>query len=141
MRVRLTSLIGGMLVLAGCATASPNPAQSTGISDGPTSELAPGQCGLFGWSTDETRSFIFYADQKTARYASADGPRRLIAESAFPATEYRDTVGNTVSLRLGEGETMDGGMRYPGARIVTLTDEGWERFQPVAIIKTCKRAE
>jgi len=141
MSIRLTSLIGGMLVLAGCATAPSNPAQSAGIPDGPTADLAPGQCALFGWSTDETRSFIFYADEKTARYASADGPRGLIAQSAFPATEYSDPAGETVSLRLGEGETMVGGMRYPGARIVTRTDEGWERLQPVAIIKTCKPAE
>jgi hypothetical protein len=141
MNVRLIGLIGAVFVLAGCATASPNPTQSAEISDGPTSELAPGQCGLFGWSTDDTRSFIFYADEKTARYANADGPTDLIAQSAFPATEYRDRAGETVSLRLGEGEAMVGGMRYPGARIATLTDEGWERLQPVAIIKTCKPAE
>ena len=141
MNVRLTSLIGAMLVLAGCATAPSNPAKSAGISDGPTADLAPGQCALFGWSTDETRSFIFYADEKTARYASAGGPRGLIAQSTFPATEYRDAVGETVSLRLGEGEAMVGGMRYPGARIATRTNEGWERLQPVAIIKTCKSAE
>jgi len=111
------------------------------ISSGPTSDLAPGQCGLFGWSTDETRSFIFYADEKTARYASVEGSTDLFAQSAFPATEYRDPAGETVSLRLGDGEVMVGGMRYPGATIVTTTDEGWERLQPVAIIKTCKPAE
>lgn len=141
MRVRLMSLISGVLIVAGCATTSPSAVKSAELSGGPTSELAPGQCGLFGWSTDETRSFIFYADEKTARYASADGPTDLVAQSVFPATEYRDPAGGTVSLRLGNGETMVGGMRYPGARIATTTDEGWERFQPVAIIKTCKPPE
>ena len=139
--MRFIGLIGGVLILAGCATTTPETVKSAGIADEPTTELAPGQCGLFGWSTDETRSFIFYADEKTARYASANGPTNLIAQSAFPATEYRAPAGETVSLRLGEGETMVGGMRYSGARIVTLTDEGWERLQPVAIIKTCKPAE
>jgi len=141
MRVRLIGFTASVLLLLGCATTTPETVKSAEIPGSPTSNLAPGQCGLFGWSTDDTRSFIFYADEKSARYASADGPIDLNAQSAFPATEYRDTAGDTVSLRLGEGETMVGGMRYPSARIATLTDEGWERLQPVAIIKTCKPAE
>lgn len=128
-------------MLAGCATTTPETVKSAEISGGPTSELTPGQCGLFGWSTDETRSFIFYADEKIARYASEDGPTDLIAHSTFPATEYSDPAGETVSLRLGEGEAMVGGTRYPSARIATLTNEGWERLKPVAIIKTCKPSE
>lgn len=93
---------------------------------------------MFGWSTDAARDFIFYADRKTARYAGVNGPIDLTAQTAFPATEYQDPSGNPVTLRLGEGEVMNGGMRYPGARVVTLTDEGWERLHPVAIVRTCQ---
>jgi len=93
---------------------------------------------MFGWSTGETREFIFYADKSTARYDSLKGPVDLTAQTPFPATDYEDKAGNTVTLRLGEGEAMNGGMRFPGARIVTLTDEGWERLHPVAIVRTCQ---
>ena len=38
----------------------------------------------------------------------------------------------------GEQVEDDGGMRYPSARIVTMTDEGWERLQPVAMVRSCQ---
>ena len=138
--MRLILLICGAALLGACASTPPPaaPSSSAELSGLPTSELAPGQCGLFGWSTGDTRAFIFYADQKTARYASLNGPLDLTAQTAFPATEYSDLSGNPVTLRLGEGEKMDGGMRYPAARVVTMTDEGWERLHPVAIVRSCQ---
>lgn len=112
-------------------------AEQTGT---PASKLSPGECGLFGWSAGDRLDFIFYADEKTARYDGLDGPVDLIAQTPFPATEYKDSSGKSVRLRLGEGETMSGGLRYPGARVVSLTDEGWERLHPVAIVKMCQPA-
>ena len=136
--MRLTFLICGAALLGACATTPPEVSPTTELSGLPTSELSPGQCALFGWSTGETREFIFYADEKTARYDSLDGPVDLTAQTPFPAIDYMDSTGKMVSLRLGEGETMNGGMRYSGARVVTLTDEGWERLHPVAVVKTCQ---
>lgn len=93
---------------------------------------------MFGWSTDRRRDFIFFADADSARFNGENGPIDLVAQAAFPALDYLDAEGRTVSLRLGDGEIMSGGMRYPGARIVTLTDEGWERLQPVALVRSCQ---
>lgn len=138
MYMRLTFFICGAALLGACATTPPNASPTPEVSGLPTSELSPGQCGLFGWSTGETRKFIFYADENTARYDGLDGPVDLNAQTPFPAINYVDSTGKAVTLRLGEGETMSGGMRYPGARIVTLTDEGWERLHPVAIVRTCQ---
>lgn len=138
MAMRLPVIILVSAFLSACASTSPNTSQSIKTADKKASQLSPGQCGFFGWSTGDTREFIFYADRKTARYDGASGPVSLTAKSAFPATEYTDPSGNSVTLRLGEGEVMDGGMRYPMARIVTLTDEGWERLHPLAIIRTCQ---
>ena len=83
--MRFIGLIGGVLILAGCATTTPETVKSAGIADEPTTELAPGQCGLFGWSTDETRSFIFYADEKTARYAQQNiaPPQEKLSRSVW----------------------------------------------------------
>ena len=136
--MRLIFFICSAAILGACATTPPEASATPELSGLPTSELSPGQCALFGWSTGEAREFIFYADGKTARYDSLDGPVDLTAQTPFPAVEYRDSTGKPVTLRLGEGEAMSGGMRYPSARVVTLSDEGWERLHPVAVVKTCQ---
>lgn len=136
--MRLITFICGAALLSACATSPTGVTSSTETSGLPTSKLGAGECGLFGWSTDDKRDFIFYADEKTARYDGFEGPIDLFAQSSFPAVDYKDASGKSVALRLGEGEVMSGGMRYPGARVVTLTDEGWERLHPVAIVKTCQ---
>jgi len=126
------------MFLGACATTPASTAPAQAERGLPTSQLKPGECGLFGWTAGQKREFVFYADEKTARYDGLDGPIDLIAQSPFPATEYLDSAGNPVTLRLGAGEEMVGGMRYPTARVVTLTDEGWERLQPVGIVQTCQ---
>jgi len=140
MPMRLFVFICGVALLGACATAPDRSSPPLPDPGPPTSELSSGQCGLFGWSTGDTRDFIFYADKKAARYDGLDGPIDLTAQSAFPSTEYKDPSGNPVTLRLGQGEIMSGGMRYPGARVVTMTKEGWERLHPVAIVRTCPPA-
>lgn len=136
--MRLFILICGTALLSACATTPAGVTPESQKADLPTSKLAAGECALFGWSTGESKDFIFYADKKAARYDGLSGPVDLTALSSFPATEYVDASGRSVALRLGSGEAMSGGMRYPGARIVTLTEEGWERLHPVAIVKTCQ---
>jgi len=128
-------LILSLVTLGACAS---NPSTSSDNGRVQTQSLAPGKCGLFGWTTDEKRSFVFYADEKTARYDDGSGAKDLEAQTKFPAVAYKDPAGNDVELRLGQGELMDGGMRYPGARVVTTTAEGWERLRPVAIVRTCQ---
>ena len=122
------------VVLSACAT-TPDATGSAKITE---TTLKPGECGLYGWSVDAKRDFIFFADENSARYNSVTGPADLNAQSAFPSLDYLDEAGRSVTLRLGSGEVMDGGMRYPSARIVTMTDEGWERLQPVAMVRSCQ---
>jgi hypothetical protein len=140
--MRCVIFIFGLTLLSGCASVNGPASSSSKITSGgpglPTSALKPGQCGLFGWSTDASRQFIFYADDSTARYSDGSAPIDLVAQSVFPSTEYTDPQGKPVTLRLGAGEDMLGGLRYPSARIVSLNEEGWERLQPVAIVKTCQ---
>ncbi len=121
--------------LTACATTSPS---VNGAASIPPAALKPGECGLFGWSADASREFVFFADKKTARFKGPDGAVDLVAQAKFPAVDYLDAAGNAVTLRLGQGEAMSGGSRFPQARIVTLTEEGWERLQPVAIVQSCQ---
>jgi len=137
MSIRTLILISCTAALTACATTPDKPSASSGdrISE---AALKPGECGLFGWSTDASREFVFFADKKTARFKGPNGAVDLVAQAKFPAVDYVDGDGNAVTLRLGEGETMTGGRRFPQARIVTFTAEGWERLQPVAIVQSCQ---
>ena len=121
--------------LSACATTSPSIGGDEAI---PEASLKAGECGLFGWSADDAREFVFFADKKTARFKGPDGAVDLVAQARFPAVDYLDNAGNAVTLRLGKGEAMAGGRRFPQARIVTRTAEGWERLQPVAIVQSCQ---
>ena len=138
MSFRPVILIFCAAALAACATTPDGTSSVAGTDSIPPAALKPGECGLFGWSADESREFIFFADKKTARFKSADGAVDLVAQSKFPAVDYLDNAGNAVTLRLGQGEAMTGGSRFPQARIVTKTAEGWDRLQPVAIVQSCQ---
>jgi len=123
------------ILLAACA--------STGNSGGAErqmaqQELAPGECGLFGFTADEARLFVFYADADGAKFAPDGKAQILTPQSAFPSERYLDTNGSPVMLSLGTGEVMNGGMRYPRAKITSKTEDGWERFTPVAIVRSCQ---
>jgi len=138
MSIRSVILLLCAASLTACAT-SPSEVPSVGATaEIPPATLKAGECGLFGWSADAEREFIFFADKETARFKGPDGAEDLVAQAKFPAVDYLDTSGNAVTLRLGQGELMTGGTRFPQARIVTLTNEGWERLQPVAIVQSCQ---
>jgi len=138
MPIRFAFLISCAVALTACATTPPSVTSIAGGETIPPATLKAGECGLFGWSADASREFVFFADKKTARFKGPNGAEDLVAQSEFPAVEYLDVAGNSVSLRLGQGELMTGGTRFPKARLVTLTDEGWERLQPIAIVQSCQ---
>ena len=124
--------------LTACASTPDGASSVAGAASIPPANLKAGECGLFGWSADASREFVFFADKKTARFKGPDGAVDLVAQAKFPAVDYLDTAGNAVTLRLGQGEIMSGGSRFPQARIVTQTAECWERLQPVAIVQSCQ---
>ena len=138
MSLRSVFLIFCSASLAACVTTPDSESSVAGANSIPPATLKAGECGLFGWSADATREFVFFADKKTARFKGPDGAVDLVAQAKFPAVDYVDTAGNAVTLRLGQGEAMAGGSRFPQARIVTRTAEGWERLQPVAIVHSCQ---
>ena len=129
------------VVFASCAT-SPTGSDVNSVSNSnqllERRELGKGECGLFGWTADEKRSFVFYADEKSAKFVPENTVEKLTTTDAFPAFNYLDSQARPVSIRLGVGEPLVGGMRYPTASIRSLTDEGWERIMPVSIVRACQ---
>lgn len=133
--MRWIALSFGVVVLSGCGTTSPIVSEEFGMS---TPAIGHNGCAMYGWTKGEARDFIFFADETRARYDSVSGPVDLEADTSFPALNYTDPAGKPVEVRLGAGEAMVGGTRFPNARIVTQTDEGWERLRPVAIVQSCQ---
>lgn len=133
--VYLTSL----LLLSACATTSTGGTSRVEAASGlSVPELAEGECGLFAWTTDQKRSFVFYADEDSAKFVPDGEIVQLTSAKAFPALDYQDSAGNPVSLKLGQGEPLVGGVRYPSARIVSKTEDGWDRIMPVSIVRACQ---
>jgi len=125
------------LFLAACATSAPTslPAKTASLD---LPQMKSGECGLFGWTTDEKRSFVFYADKEEAKYAPQGQVIKLATNEAFPTLDYTDPEGRPVRLKLGQGEPLVGGMRYPYARITSKTAEGWDRVMPIALVRSCQ---
>ena len=129
-----------LLLVSACATSPTSGKSSNTLSraDLDLPDLAVGDCALYGWTADEKRSFVFYADRNETKFAPEGEVIQLASAEAFPAMEYTDSAGNPVSLKLGDSEALVGGLRYPTARIISKTDEGWDRVMPVAIVQNCQ---
>lgn len=125
------------LLLAACATSAPNTSSSKAASL-ELPQMKSGECGLFGWTTDEKRSFVFYADEDEAKYAPQGQVIKLAANEAFPTLDYTDPEGRPVIIKLGQGEPLVGGTRYPFARITSKTADGWDRVMPIALVRSCQ---
>ena len=93
---------------------------------------------MFGWTADEKRSFVFYADRVAAKFVPEDKIVELTAQAAFPSLTYLDPFSRPVTINLGAGEQIIGGLRYPSSSIRSVTDEGWERIIPVSIVRACQ---
>jgi len=132
-------LLSGVIISA-CATQSPGSTSSNQVLQRSLDrvELAPGECGMFGWTSDTKRSFVFYADQSSAKYFPEDKVVKLNPEGAFPALTYLDPFNRPVTLNLGASEPIVGGARYPTSSIRSVTDDGWERIIPVSIVRACQ---
>lgn len=128
------------MFLSACATQSSGStsANKTSQTSLQRVELAPGECGMFGWTLDEKRSFVFYADQSIAKFFPVDRVVELTPKSSFPSLAYLDPLSRPVTINLGAGEPIVGGMRHPSASIRSVTDDGWERIMPVSIVRACQ---
>lgn len=134
----MRALLPCLFLLSACATAPEPTQQRTTMAQNQAEQLASGECGLFGWTADARRAYVFFANAEGATLA-LDGPETaLTAQSKFPALEYIDADGRPVSLSLGRGEPLAGGTRYPSARLATKTEDGWDKIVPVAIVQSCQ---
>lgn len=140
-RVMAAALISA--VLSGCASTSVSADKRGDKADAPrlakdgvlpAQILRDGECGLFGFSASE-QTLVFFSAPDRAAYIRADLTRgALTPQGEFPATDY-----GPVQLALGPSEALEGGLRYPQARLTDILPDGFTRVQPLVVLLTCEQ--
>lgn len=114
----------------------------------PAQTLEPGTCGLFLWSRDEPRHFVFFhvAGTDTAQVVFEGREQTMGIESQsgdifgqfLTRMTLRSEDSRPVSLALSPGEEIDGGRRVPLARMISQDDQGWEIITPLTGLTACQ---
>lgn len=133
------------LFLSGCAS-TPNEQEEnlgkivsvpTGL---PPQKLDPGECGLFIWTTNQSRKFIGF---ETSNEAKLFLEGQTLAASRIEQgplnanyRQYRLPDGQAVPLTLERGEDLKDGESFSG-QIITKTQDGWDRVTPVVALSSC----
>lgn len=114
----------------------------------PAQTLEPGTCGLFLWSRDEPRHFVFFhvAGTDTAEVVFEGQEQTMGVESQsgdifgqfLTRMTLRSADSRPVSLTLSPGEEIDGGRRVPLARMISQDDQGWEIITPLTGLTACQ---
>ena len=151
--MRLLVLAASALALTACASGNARK-QAAAASTAPAAEslpaqtLAPGACGLFLWTRDEPRHFVFFfpAGGTKAR-AVLNGQQAdlsVISQGGEVFAQFMTemkmaTPANLpVSLSLQPGEQIEGGRRVPSARMISMNAEGWEVITPLSGTTACQ---
>lgn len=132
--------IAFMGLLVGCASVgTPKAAQTdrTGLSP---RNLSAGECGLFVWKADQAKTFILFADQKSAAMYKdgAEVALRPAANNIRTERLFTDANGENVSLSLSQAQSFQDSTRYKSGRLARLDANGWEIVTPVVGLYSCK---
>ena len=137
--MRIYFLALGFL-LAGCATLAPQSQTEMPTFSGKT--LASGECGLYVWTADAAKTFTLFASPTEIAYLKAGRNIPLTESSPTmpPSTnrEFIDSDGKRLSLTLLSPQDIDGGTRYKSGRLVSLSEDGWEKVVPIVGLYACQ---
>lgn len=127
-------------VLAGCATTPQDNTENPKVISGKT--LAPGECGLYVWTADTTKTFTLFAAPHEISYLKKGEMVRLTEKSPTspPASvrNFTDAEGKSLTLTLLSPEEIDGGIRYKAGRLTSLSEDGWEKVMPIVGLYACQ---
>ena len=161
--IKKTSIaIGLAIVLAGCQSSGPDPAEERArllamkpaIDSVPSSGLGPqellvGECGLFLWSQTDISKFIFFSKalSGTATFAQNELPVALTQIGAGGEIfgqfntdmTYQTEDGREIALSIEAGDTLNGGQRISSGLINVRDQQGWDTKLPVLGVRACKQ--
>ncbi len=153
MAVRYTIAIAALLMLGACGTTATNAKSNTKTKiTAQQDRLAPrdlntGECGIFVWTADPARRFVFFSqmDSATASWWSDSGEVEInrISSNGLPSfgqlpdQTYQLPDGAALKLKLNDPEDVDNGTRYRSGAITQTAADGWEKVVPVSGIAAC----
>ncbi len=142
MRIILPIISLGLCIfLSACATLDSRPPedeQRIGLSP---RNLSAGECGLFVWKADQSKTFILFADQdKAILYRDGVEVDLGIASGVLNQNERKfvDQNGELLSLSLLDAQEIENSTRYKAGRLISTTEQGWEQVTPVVGLFTCQ---
>ncbi len=129
-----------IFVLAGCASTTSEGPLNGGHT--PSKTLSPGECGLYVWTADMTKTFKLFAAPTEISYFADDESVSLaeLNPATPPAADRKfiDPDGKSLELTLLSPQDIDGGVRYKAGRLTSLSDDGWEKVVPIVGLYACQ---
>ena len=106
----------------------------------PPQKLAPGECGLFIWTTDTSKKFIGFETADEAKLflnGQILSVNRQENEGLNVRERQYDLPNEGVAtLSLEPGKSLKDGASFSG-QIVSKTPDGWDRVTPVVALSNC----
>ena len=130
----VSALLAACSTTANSANTATVPVMTSRANGLSSQSLAPGECGLFGWSAADAPEFVFFAAPGRALYYAGEGETRTFSpQGPFPSLNYGD-----YQLTLGQGEPLLEGTRYASARLTETLPDGFTRVRPLVILQSCQ---
>jgi len=129
------------IALTGCTTFDAGQTKNDDRIGLSPRKVTPGDCGLFVWKADKAKTFILYADKKSAALYRKGAEVELgFGENTNKPNErlFVDQNGQTLALSLFESEAIEQGTRYKAGRLSAQDINGWETVTPVVGLFTCQ---
>jgi len=133
-------ILGLGVLLVGCATTAKDDSKTRkGLMN---KTLASGECGLYVWTADTTKTFTLFATPSEITYLNDASETSLTEKNPTtpPATsrEFMDQQGKALTLTLLSPQQIDGGTRYKAGRLTSISEDGWEKVVPVVGLYACQ---
>ncbi len=153
MAIKYAIGLTALLILGACGTTGTQSKSKTKTSIAVKQDrLAPrdlesGECGIFVWTADTARRFVFFSrtDSASGSWWGENGEIEVpqIFSDSQPAFEqtpnqtYQLPDGGELLLKLSDPEEVDNGTRYRAGSITQTTANGWDKVIPVSGIAAC----
>lgn len=129
------------ITLSGCTSLGTNKAEPEGRDGLSPRKLSAGECGLFVWKADQAKTFILFADNKSAALYRNDQEvilTRALNDDIPNKLNFIDPSGQDISVILLEANSFQDSTRYKSGRLTSLDNNGWEIVTPVVGLYSCK---
>ncbi len=157
--IRIFSLATIGLLCAACASSvESTPQQVSNSTSGEVRKglgpqtLAPGECGLFLWTSGEQRKFVFFSKAGTetalvdlggeaVRMSQTGADGEIFGQFMTNMQYKRPDESDRLAVYVEPGDVLEKGQRTETARLTFIDEEGWEVIVPVAGVRACQDEE